>query len=204
MSHSPFLASVQTCVSTIEPRTAATLAVVLRGSSGSYRDIACLFGAAVAWIGLTVVVLVPEFTVHEWSIPFDVLVLFALGAWLCSATRLRRWLTTRRRRRRQVRTAAQATFVDEGLIHATDDSGVLVFWSQLEREVVVVADTGVLMRVPPAEWNAAVHALRRAPYLRHAGKAFLERLEALGELLAKHVPLELSGTVPVLRKGGQP
>jgi putative membrane protein len=198
---SAFFDALDDSIAQIRPRTSASLVVELRGSSGSYRDVAFLFGAAVAWLGLIVILWIPP-AVHPWSVPLDVLGLFLLAAWLCSRTRLRRWLTTRRRKRRQARTAAQALFVEEAVVHTKDAQGVLVYWSRLERHVEVVADVGVLTRVPPDEWNAQVFALRRVPHQPHPGTTFVQQLRALGELLAKHLPPVQRDGQPVLRIGG--
>jgi putative membrane protein len=197
---SAFFKSLHECLDQVRPRTAAGLAVVLRGSSGSYRDVAYLFAAGVAWVGLVVIVLLP-FEVHEWFLPIDMLAWFLLAAWFGNRSRLRRWLTTRQRQRRQVRTAAHAAFVEEGMLHDKHALGVLVYWSQLERHIEVVADVGILRRVPPHDWNAIVFALRRAAYLSHGGTAFVEQLRNLGDLLAKQLPPH--DEQPVLQIGGE-
>lgn len=184
---SAFFKALHECIDQIRPRTAAGLAVVLRGSSGSYRDVAFLFAAGVAWVGLVVIVLLP-FDVHQWFLPIDMLVWFLLAAWLSNRSRLRRWLTTRKRQRKQVRSAAHAAFVEEGMLHDKHNLGVLIYWSRLEHHVEVVADVGVLRRVPPHDWNAIVFALRRAVNHPQGGTAFLEQLRALGDLLAKQLP----------------
>jgi uncharacterized membrane protein len=198
---SAFFKTLHDCVHQIRPRTSAALTVVLRGSSGSYRDVAFLFGAAVAWLGLIVILLMPQ-AVHPWSVPLDVLGLFLLGTWLCSRLRLQRWLTTWRRRRRQARTAAHAHFVEDGVAHTKDARGVLVYWSRLEKRLEVVADVGVLTCVPPHEWNAMLFALRRVPYQVHPGASFQVQLRALGELLAKHLPAVHHDEATALRIGG--
>ncbi|HEY1861888.1 MAG TPA: hypothetical protein VGG61_16120 [Gemmataceae bacterium] len=113
---------------------------------------------------------------------------FALAAWVCDRTRLRRWLTTRHRRRRQVHTAAAAAFVHEGLIHAAHDAGVLVYWSRLERQIDVIADTGVLTAVPAERWHAMVFALHGVAAHPHPASALLEQIRGLGKLLATHLP----------------
>jgi putative membrane protein len=200
---SAFFKTLHDCVHQIRPRTSAALTVVLRGSSGSYRDVAFLIGAVVAWLGLILILLLPQ-TVHPWSVPLDVLGLFLLAAWLCIRLRLQRWLTTRRRRRRQARTAAQALFVEEGVAHTKDAQGVLIYWSRLERHIEVVADVGILTHVPPQDWNALVFALRRVPYHPHPGATFVEQLRGLGELLAKHLPpVPHAGPTPLRIGGGR-
>jgi putative membrane protein len=200
--HAALLNSLHECVDQIRPRTAAALAVVLRGSSGSYRDVAVLFGATVAWLGLIVILFLPN-EVHPGFVPLDVLVLFLLAAWYCSRSRLRRWLTTRRRWRKQARTAAHAAFVEEGVLHTKQAQGVLVYWSLLERHVEIVADVGVVRAMPQHDWNAVVFALRRAGHHPHGGAAFVEQVRALGDLLAKHMPPNQRDEQPALPIGGE-
>ncbi len=196
-----FFDTLGDAVEEIRPRTSAVFVVELRSSSGSYRDTALLFGAAVAWLGLIVILCIPH-AVHPWSVPLDVLGLFLLAAWLCSRSRLRRWLTTRRRRHRQARIAAYAHFVEEGIVHTRGAQGVLVYWSRLERHVEIVADVGVLTRVPPQEWNAQVFALRRVPRQPHPGTHFVQQIRALGDLLAKYLPPVPRDMQTALRIGG--
>jgi putative membrane protein len=195
--------SLRHCVGELAQQTSASVAVVVRGSSGSYRDVACLCGAGVAWLGLLLILFVPH-ELHVWAVPLDVLGLFLVAAWLCSRSRLRVWLTTRQRRRGQVRTAAHAAFVEEGVLHARHDQGVLIYWSLLERRVEVVADTGVLRRVPAAEWHVVVFALRAAPRQAQAGTAFVEQLHSLGALLSRHLPATGSPPLPAHLLGGRP
>src|SRR5207302_2971755 len=94
----------------IHHHTSAILAVVVHGHSGSYRDVAYLFGAFVAWCSLLLILFLP-WEIQDYAIPLDALFFFALASWIASRTRLRRWLTTPQRRRRQVHTAAQAAYV---------------------------------------------------------------------------------------------
>jgi putative membrane protein len=121
-------------------------------------------------------------------IPVDVVLVFALAAWICSRTRLRRWLTTRRRRQRQVRIAAEAVFVHDSVLHAPGKTGVLIYWSRLERQIDVVADVGILRAVPAEQWHKLVFALRSVPAKPHPVNALLEQIHEIGRLLTKHLP----------------
>jgi putative membrane protein len=174
-------------VADIEKRTSATLGVVVHGASGNYRDVAFLFGAVVAWCGLLVILFLPS-DIHLFAVPLDLAVLFALSAWICARTRLRCWLTTKRRWHRQVRTAAEATFVAGGLHHARRRTGMLVYWSRLERRIEVIANSGVVSALPDLEWHAFLFALRRVPLQPDPAAAFLQQLNALGRLLESHLP----------------
>jgi putative membrane protein len=184
---STFFEALTECTETIQRETGATVAVVLRGSSGSYLDVAFLIGFGVSWVGLLVILFLPR-PIHPYLVPLDVISLFILGSWLCGRTRLRGWLTPRRRQRRQVKTAAHAAFFEEGVYHAKGGHCVLVYWSRLERRVEVVAGPGVLKAVPSRDWNAVLFALRRAVHQPKAGAAFVAQLRQLGQLLARHLP----------------
>jgi putative membrane protein len=184
---SPFLHALHELAQRVDRESAASVTVVLRKSSGSYRDVNFLFGSIVAWLGLILIILSP-WEVAEWSLPIDVAVLFALSTWICSRTRLRRWLTSRRRRRHQVHVAARAALIEEGVWQAPRNQGVLVYWSRLEAQLDVLIADGVQAVVPVQDWNKIVHALRQAPRQEHAPKMFLERLKELGALLAVHLP----------------
>jgi uncharacterized membrane protein len=184
---SAFFRALTECTEGLQRETGATVAVVLRGSSGNYRDVAFLFGFGVAWAGLLVILLLPH-PMHPYLVPLDMILLFILGSWLCGRTRLRGWLVPRRRRRRQVKTAAHAAFFEEGVYHARGDNGVLVYWSRLERRIEVVAGPGVLKAVPAHDWSAALFALRRVVRLPKPGAAFIAQLRQFGGLLARHLP----------------
>jgi putative membrane protein len=184
---SAFFRALTECAEGVQRETGATVAVVLRGSSGNYLDVAFLFGFGVSWVGLLVILFLPH-PIHVYLVPLDVMLLFILGAWLCGRTRLRGWLTRRRRQRRQVKTAAHAAFFEEGVYHAKGGNGVLIYWSRLERRVEVVAGPGVLKAVPTRDWNATLFALRRAVHQPRPGAAFVAQLRQLGQLLARHLP----------------
>jgi uncharacterized membrane protein len=186
-STSAYARTLAHSVAEIHHDTSATLAVVAHSHSGNYRDVAYLFGAAVAFCGLLVINSLP-LDFNDFITPLEMVFVFALAAWICSRTRLRRWLTTRKRRRRQVHNAAAAAFVHEGLIHAAHDAGVLIYWSRLERQIDVIADTGVLAVVPAERWHAMVFALHQVAADSHPASALLEQVRALGKMLAVHLP----------------
>jgi putative membrane protein len=198
---SRFAHALTEAVDSAQRRTAARLVVVLRASSGSYRDVAYLVGALAAYLGLLLILFLPG-TIHIYAVPFDVLLLFVLGAWATGRTRLRRWLTTNRRRHRQVKVAADAAFIAEGAWHSPNDAGLLIYWSRLERRIEILAGRGVLLSVPPEHWHAFLFHLRRTPRRPHPGPHFLACIEELGRLLAAHLPAEINNQAGALKLGG--
>ncbi len=184
---SAFFHAVTACVERLRHETAATVAVVVREASGNDRDVAFLFGTAVSWVGLALILLVPQ-PIHEAMVLLDVALLFVAGSWLCARTPLLGLLAPRRRQWRRVKTAAHAAFFEEGTHHVRNDHGVLVYWSRRERRVEVVTGPAVARTVPAKEWNEAVHNLRGAARQRHPEAAFLTELAELGRLLARYFP----------------
>jgi putative membrane protein len=200
--NSAYYQSLTECVAHIQKGTNATVAVVLHSHSGNYRDVDYLCGAGLAWLGLCFIVFIPP-EVHDWNLPIYTLLLFLLGIWISARTRVRHWLTSRKRRRRQVKRAAEAAFVEEGVYHAPQGRGLLIYWSRFEQQVEVVADTGILNTLPAEPWHRLVFHLRRVPFHEHPGHHFLEYLGQVGTMLAKHLPAppEQSDHLP-LKPGG--
>ena len=145
-----FFDEVTTAVEEAEEKTSAELVVVIHPRSGIYRDVDLGCGAVLAFVGLAFIVYNP-WTVHSpiWF-PLEVALLFAIGYLGCSVCPwLRRRFTPIQRRTEQVRQAAQAIFVEESVSHTRERTGVLIYLSRLERQVVVLADLGVKIMGKP-------------------------------------------------------
>jgi uncharacterized membrane protein len=195
--HSAFYRKLSECLAEIQKETSATLAVVIHGSSGNYLDVAYLSGAVLAWVGLVFLLVIPQ-EVHDYNLPIITVLLFLIGAWVCSQTRLRRWLTTRRRRRHQVKRAAEAAFVAEGVHHAPHSRGLLIYWSRLEQTIEVIADTGIVKALPTEEWHRLLFSLHCVPRQDQPGHHFLEQLRCLRRMLACHLPASAEHHADVL------
>jgi len=176
-----FLVAVEDAVVDIEHTTDAEIVVVAAGRSGSYRDIALLGGIAVGLLVLLFVVYAP-WAFSPLLLPLELaLAIGAVAVALDHAPRALSRLVPRVRRARQVRAAAAVAFTDEE-VHATKRrTGVLVYVSALENAVHVIADHGVMSRVPRAATaldGGTVHDLNE----------FLIYLKELGGFLAQYVP----------------
>ena len=79
-----------------------------------------------------------------------------LGFVAASWPPLRRVLVGPARLRQVVRRAAEAAFAGEGVLETRDRTGILIFLSLLERQVVVLPDTGIAAKAPEAAWAGVV------------------------------------------------
>src|SRR5712692_1097710 len=137
----------------IEKDTDAEIVIVVRARSGSYHHADYLFGALVAFVGLLFVLFSP-FEFHTYWIPVDVIVLFAVGAFLSSRSwAIRRLLTTKRFRANAARAGAAAMFYEAGIANTHAENGLLIYLSLLERKAEVIADRGILKALPALKWN---------------------------------------------------
>jgi putative membrane protein len=82
--------------------------------------------------------------------------------------------------------AARATFVERGVHNTRDRSGLLVYIAWLEREVALVADSGLERKLPAGVREQAEGALSAA--MSRGGAAVARALEQLAPALAAAMP----------------
>jgi putative membrane protein len=183
-----FLKKAEESVAAIETASRAEVVVVVAGRSGSYADVDLLWGILAGLTTLGVVLHSP------WNFRPDLVlpevVLFGILAWMASRRLdpLRRALTSRRRRCAQVEAAARQAFMEEGVSATRERTGVLVYVSLLEREVLLQPDLGLDGLVPRAVWNRFRHALRGCRGLRGLEELFFRGMADLAEHLPHHAP----------------
>lgn len=180
-------AAFTACVSEIEKNTDAELVLTIRSHSGSYRHADYLCGAILAFLGLLFLLFSPLNFGPYWVV-FDVIVLFALGAFVSSRSSfIRRLLSSASHRRKAARTSAAAMFYEAGIANTEAEMGVLVYVSLLERRLEVIADRGILKTVPAMEWNEILFELHQVGK-RPESEALLSVLKKFGCVLAAHLP----------------
>ena len=171
----------------VEKTTDAEIVVVVRGRSGTYRHADYLFAAIISLAGL-IFILVSPWVFHTYWIPFDVALLFVVGAWVSSkGDWLRRILTTKKFQANAARAGAAAMFYEAGIANTSAENGLLIYLSLLERRMEVIADRGILKAVPPLKWNHAVFELKDVAKNAEPGK-LIAAIRELGTILAEHMP----------------
>jgi putative membrane protein len=91
-----------------------------------------------------------------------------------------------------VRARAVRAFHEHGLHRTAEGTGVLVFASLFEREVVVLGDKGIDARMPPGTWDRAAAALVAGMKTRDPARGFVEAIALAGARLAEHFPRDAS------------
>jgi len=175
------------CIQEIERNTDAELVVVVRARSASYAHADYLFGAVLAFVVLLVILFVP-FPFPEYFVPIDVALAFVIGSIISwRSNSVRRLFSTEKFRRKSVRTAVAAMFYEAGIANTNAEMGLLIYLSLLERRLELIADRGVLKKVPAHDWNHELFELHKVGENPDA-KSFQEAIQRLGKVLATHVP----------------
>jgi putative membrane protein len=179
-------AAFKHAIETIENASAVEVVVAVRRQSSGYRHANVVIAAAMAFIGLAVMLYAED----EFSLPSILIdpfvVALAAGALVEVLPWAKRHLTTTGARRRLVARAARAHFIDHGVHATTGRSGLLVYISWLERQVALVADLGLARALRPGVLASAEQDLTGE--MRGGGAAVARRLEALADTMAKAMP----------------
>jgi hypothetical protein len=78
-------------------------------------------------------------------------------------------------------------FYEAGIANTTAEMGVLIYLSLMERRLELIADRGVLKKVPAQDWNHQIFELHQVGKEPDPEK-FRSAIEQFGEVLATHVP----------------
>jgi len=97
-------------------------------------------------------------------------------------------------------------FMESGVYRTKDRTGILIFISQLERRVELLADQGISEKIPQEKWDSIVQhiiaGIRSNQLIKHLGEA----IEECGNLLSEHFPIqaddinELKDDISILEK----
>ena len=98
---------------------------------------------------------------------------------------LRRLIIGREIMERRVGRRARQAFLEEEVFRTRDRTGILIFLSLFERQVVVLGDAGINARVVQAEWQGVVDGIVAGMRRGTPGPALVEAIERCGELLQR-------------------
>lgn len=182
----PARAAFSRAIETIESTSAVEVVIAVRRTSAGYHHANALVAALAVFAGLAAML----FSSEDFSILAILIDPFVVGAIAVGlvelAPAIKRGLTPRAAREREVRRAARATFVERGVHHTRDRSGLLVYISWLEQRAVVIADRGLDRALPAAALASLEDALTAA--IPRGGAAVAAVLEADLGTLAPAVP----------------
>ncbi len=173
----------------VEAKTQGELVCVVARASGNYRFLPLLWATLVA-LSLPAIVWVSGLWWSENEIYFAQITLFLLAAVLFAWTPVKMRLIPRRAQVQQAARLAREQFFAQRLHMTRERTGVLLFVSEAERYVEIIADEGINAKVAPGTWNDIV--TKFVAHVRQGTTAdgFIEAINACGKVLTENFPAQ--------------
>ncbi len=94
----------------------------------------------------------------------------------------------------EVAEKAGLAFLEQGLHHTRDETGILILISLFERRVHVLADRGINDVVPANHWDAIVQTITDGIHRGETCDALCAAIESCGRILAEKFPVKADDT----------
>lgn len=156
---------IKAAVHEAESQISGEIVPVIVGKSGHYTIAnykASLFAGTFAFVMIIIFDrYVPAFAIYDpLLIFFTVLVFGSMGALAAQYINpLKRLLIEQKHKDNATRQRAENAFLEEEIFNTRQRTGIMIFISFLEHEVIVMADTGISKVVEQREWDKIVISL---------------------------------------------
>lgn len=194
---------IKDAVAAAESKTTGEIALAITAESAKYSFWELLWANGLAAVVLAVMIpfsagitsIFQKFywdAVPAWIVPcVFVAVAFAvvvIGFYLCNIPAVDRLIIPVSERNKAVSARAMQHFAESGVYNTKEHSGILVFVSYMEREVRIIADSGISSKISQDLWNLIADELCENLKKGDTVKAFTGAVEKCGALLAENFP----------------
>lgn len=194
--------SVKTAVAEAERATTGEIAVAITAESSDYSFFelfasvilgALAFAVLLAYYGpLSSLVGRLFWGERDWyataAAGFIAFAVTAVAFAVANVQAIDRLVVPRAVRRARTRNRALKAFIETGVYATAERTGILIFVSCMEREVRIVADSGINAKIPQEKWDAIASDIARGIKSGDTGKALDRAIGECGSLLAEHFP----------------
>lgn len=177
-------ARIEQAIATLERETRAELVVVCARAADDYWDVSLIWATLVALITPAIAWLAAPTLPAIWLYDLQ-LVLFLAVLTLTRVPAVARALVPAATQRNYAAQMARAQFFAQGLHRTENRTGILLFVSEQEHYVEVLADTGIAARVPAAEWTQLIADLTRALRANDITRGFVTAIEQCAAIAAR-------------------
>lgn len=174
-------------VAVAERRTAGEIVVVITERSGEYGTERAAFGLVVTLLTAIALYLLLPHVSGLWILTAQA-PLWLLLWWVTGQAGVLHRIVPRAEQEAQVQARAKQLFIDEGVTETRDRSGVLLFLSEAERRIELLADRGIHERVGKEAWQVTVDKVVGAIHHGEAKAGITAAVDAIAENLARHFP----------------
>jgi putative membrane protein len=177
---------VADAITRVEQQTDAELVTVLARRADHYAYLPFLWAAMLAMLLPLVGGLLPVLGWYDWFVwQWAIFVVLAL---VLRLPLIEMRIVPRRLRHYRAASLARCQFLAQNLHATRDGTGLLIFVSEAERYVEILADRGISQHVPDSEWQELVDAFTAKVKAGDTLQGFLDCIEGCGVKLAQHLP----------------
>lgn len=179
---------VAQAISAVERETDAELVTVLARRADNYHAVPLLWAAAIALLTPGVLVLAPPW-LNLWDVLTAQWVVFMVLALLLRIPAVMFYLVPKSVLHWRAANLARCQFLEQNLHRTRGETGVLIFVSEAEHYVEIIADRGISRHVDAAQWHEMVERFTQSVRRGDTLSGFLQCVESCGHLLKTHVPV---------------
>lgn len=114
----------------------------------------------------------------------------AIGFYVCNIPAIDRLVIPGSVRKQCVTNRAMRYFTESGVYQTKSNSGILIFVSYMERQVRIIADSGISAKISQDMWDLIADELAEEIKKGNTVQAFTNAIEKCGALLAQNFPAE--------------
>ena len=115
---------------------------------------------------------------------------YFFGSQLKKNLSVQRYLTNDQDESENVMRRAQLEFYQQKLQKTKDRTGILIFVSIMERQVVVLADKGISEQLPQATWDEVVQLIIQGKKSGNLADGMIAGIQKCGQLLTDKFPIQ--------------
>jgi putative membrane protein len=178
---------ISSAIAGVERDTDAELVTVLAKRADDYYYIPTLWAAVVALLLPILIKFTPlwltgdELLLMQWTVFIVLAVVFHIPFIMMK-------LVPRKVRYWRASNLARRQFLENNLHHTKNGMGVLIFVSEAEHYVEIIADQGISQHVSNDEWQEIINAFVGKVKAGQTKEGFLNCISSCGALLKQHAP----------------
>lgn len=193
MFQEEFTKKLENQIKNLEGISSVEIVPVFLTQSSSYRYYKTLLSLFALFIP-TLVVQSMSLNVVAWKLLVVTLLAFFLASLLLRLNSLLVTLVPLSYRRMKVENMAYELFLRHEVFATHDRTGLLILVSQLEKAVYLLADKGLVKKIPTKKWQELSFQLAKDFNKNSPGESFLQALTELESELAEKFPVRSDDT----------
>lgn len=180
---------IEEAVKALEKETSGELVMYYSRQSDEYDEANWITSIILSFFGIIVIMI----SSYLWLLPsgislFEIggylIVLMALGFFIPKIwPKIKRFVISDEKKELRVFSKASDAFLSEEVFQTKDRTGILIYISELEQQVVVIADSGINAKVNQSDWNDVVSIITNGIKTKQLTSGIIEAINQCKNLL---------------------